>query len=59
MPWVRSKNWTIIDLREHFDEDLFGAMITAFREVYPKSESDISTEALRKSLETPVEGVER
>ncbi len=55
MPWVRSRDWTLIDLREHFDADLFDQMMAAFREVFPTSESDVPTERLRQSLQAPVE----
>lgn len=53
MPWVRSKPWTLVDLREHWDEGLFEEMLVAFREVYPGAlEKDVPAKALRDSLVT-------
>lgn len=34
-PWVKSRPWTIIDLREHADAELLAQVVAALHDVYP------------------------
>lgn len=54
-PWVKFKEWTLINMREYPDEDLLKEVLAALYEVYPVAKKELPEKKLRESLEKELE----